>query len=83
MIVRPILDLRNDRSIHYGADFDDHVVPLQTEPLLKIMMQFAEAQNFDISDVQFYFDGEKIAHAHTPQELDMVDQDCIDAVLIE
>ena len=53
--------------------------PLQTDPLQKAMTAFAAALDVPISKVKFAFDGDDISPSQTAEDLDMENDDVIDA----
>lgn len=52
---------------------------LQTDPLRKVMVAFAAKLNSPLDKLKFTFDGAVVEEHHTPENLDMEDDDCIDA----
>eukprot|EP00246_Nothoceros_aenigmaticus_P016363 TRINITY_DN7382_c0_g1_i3.p3 TRINITY_DN7382_c0_g1~~TRINITY_DN7382_c0_g1_i3.p3 ORF type:complete len:112 (-),score=19.04 TRINITY_DN7382_c0_g1_i3:601-936(-) len=52
-----------------------------TATLRKLMTAYCERQSVDQSSIAFLFDGRRLRADQTPQELDMMDGDEIDAML--
>jgi len=50
-------------------------------PLRKLMDAYCQRQAIDQNSIRFLYDGQRIQAEQTPKELDMEDNDIIDAVL--
>jgi len=50
-------------------------------PLRKLMDAYCQRQAIDSNSIRFLYDGQRIQAEQTPKELDMEDNDIIDAVL--
>jgi len=50
-------------------------------PLRKLMEAYCRRQNLDMNSIRFLYDGNRIAADKSPKELEMEDNDIIDAVL--
>ena len=60
-----------------------HIFPLpQTDALSKVMTAFAAVLEVPVSRIKFTFDGDPISPDHTPTDLDLENDDIIDARLI-
>lgn len=55
---------------------------LQTDPLQKAMTAFAKELGVSITKLKFSFDGDLISPTQTAEDLDMENDDCIDARVI-
>eukprot|EP00474_Spongospora_subterranea_P008443 CRZ08901.1 hypothetical protein [Spongospora subterranea] len=52
-------------------------------PFKKLMEAFCKRSGKDMANVKFLFDGQRIREDQTPAELDMVDEDEIDAMVAQ
>lgn len=53
----------------------------KTTPLSKLMTAYCSRQGVEITSIRFLFDGQRIMQENTPNDLDMENEDVIDAVL--
>ena len=74
LLICLLLDCRNKRLI-----FSNLLFPAQTDPLQKAMTAFASALEVPLSKLRFTFDGDLVKPNQTAQELDMENDDVIDA----
>ena len=55
----------------------------KTTPLEKLMVTYCERQGKPFESVRFMFDGNRIEKHNTPEELDIEDNDVIEAVIAQ
>jgi len=53
----------------------------KTTPLKKLMDAYIDRQGINPNSIRFLYDGERVRQEQTPKELEMEDNDIIDAVL--
>jgi small ubiquitin-related modifier len=51
--------------------------------LKKLMEAYCQRQSLQLDQIRFLFDGTRLRDTHTPEELDMEDDDVIDAMLFQ
>ena len=52
--------------------------PFQTEPMERLMNEYAKERHTSVDKLAFYFDGDKILPTDTPDDLDLEDSFCVD-----
>ncbi len=53
----------------------------QTTPLRKLMEAYCQQQGLELSSVRFLYDGNRLQGDQKPDDLEMEDEDVIDALL--
>jgi len=86
----------NSQSQNQGGEADPNTINLRVvsqdgnevyfkikrqTPLRKLMDAYCQRQAIDPNSIRFLYDGQRIQAEQTPKELDMEDNDIIDAVL--
>ncbi len=51
--------------------------------LKRLMEAYCQRQSLQMDQIRFLFDGTRLRENHTPEELDMEDDDVIDAMLFQ
>ncbi|XP_064620519.1 NFATC2-interacting protein-like isoform X2 [Lineus longissimus] len=54
----------------------------KNEALQKVMHYFAQERKLDLKKLRFEFDGETLKGSETPEDLEMEDGDCVDAIFL-
>ncbi|KAL1198881.1 Small ubiquitin-related modifier 2 [Cardamine amara subsp. amara] len=66
-------------KFQYQEDTVSYFKMKRTTQLNRLMKVYCEIQNLDFSKIVFFSDGLRLRPEHTPNEIDMIDGDQIDA----